>query len=209
MYKQLKDFTYYIIINKMSKSEQTSEVQMSAGARVQGRVKWFNNKSGYGFVTLSESNGSTDVFVHHSALAVGEEQYKYLVQGEYVEFELARVTGGTHEWQASDVRGLHNGKLMCETRHEARVARVSHAAQQPSTQTTAPVVQSRPVNGGGRGSGGRGTGGRGGGRGAAGGRGNWVLVRNKTDTRQAENDDTQVRTPPRRRPQLAKQDSSQ
>ena len=29
-----------------------------------------------------------DVFVHHSALTVGEEQYKYLVQGEYVEFEV-------------------------------------------------------------------------------------------------------------------------
>lgn len=195
----------------MSTSEQTSEVQTSAGSRVQGRVKWFNNKSGYGFITLSESDNS-DVFVHHSALSVGEEQYKYLVQGEYVEFEMSRVSGGSHEWQASNVRGLHGGKLMCETRHDARVARVTHASQQSQpasapTQVSAP--QTRPVAGG-----------RGGGRGrGAGGRGNWVLVRNKGDVVNDRRLPVAVEAvsphrPPatrpqqRRRPQLARQDSS-
>lgn len=97
---------------------------MSGGDSVTfvGRVKWFNNKSGFGFVTVvSEGeHNNTDVFVHHSAIHVGIEQYKYLVQGEYVSFGMTRVEEGEHEWQASNVTGLYGGYLMCETRNEAR-----------------------------------------------------------------------------------------
>lgn len=96
----------------------------SALEKVTGCVKWFNNKQGYGFlnVTSGEKSG-TDLFVHHSAIQVGKEQYKYLVQGEYVEFTLVKADQGSHEWQAGTVRGLNNGKLMCETRHESRETR--------------------------------------------------------------------------------------
>ena len=92
------------------------------GVTFVGRVKWFNNKSGFGFVTVvSEGeHNNTDVFVHHSAIQVGTEQYKYLVQGEYVSFGMTRVEEGEHEWQASNVTGLYGGFLMCETRNEAR-----------------------------------------------------------------------------------------
>jgi cold shock CspA family protein len=86
-----------------------------------GRVKWFNNKSGYGFITsCDEKNKDEDVFVHHSGVCVSEEQYKYLVQGEYVEFKLSETneTGGRYPYQASNVTGMWGGKLMCETRHE-------------------------------------------------------------------------------------------
>ena len=53
-----------------------------------GKVKWFNNKSGYGFVTFIDSSDfkGKDIFAHHSSLNVKDEIYKYLVQGEYVEF---------------------------------------------------------------------------------------------------------------------------
>ena len=57
-----------------------------------GCVKWFNNKEGYGFITIKEGNKSgTDIFVHHSSINVENQQYKYLVQGEYVEFKLATM----------------------------------------------------------------------------------------------------------------------
>jgi cold shock CspA family protein len=94
--------------------------------RMKGCVKWFNNKQGFGFisVTTGEKQG-TDLFVHHSAIQVGKEQYKYLVQGEYVEFELCKADQASHEYQAGNVRGLDNGKLMCETRHESRLTRTS------------------------------------------------------------------------------------
>lgn len=91
-----------------------------------GRVKWFNNKAGYGFITVTagEHNG-VDVFVHHSAIKVEQEQYRYLVQGEYVNFNMCEVSDEKHNWQAGDVKGLHGGKLMCETRLESRENRTS------------------------------------------------------------------------------------
>ena len=67
------------------------------------------------------------MFVHHSAIKVSQEQYRYLVQGEYVEFVLSRIaaTGADaaaskHEFQAVDVSGVKGGKLICETRWENR-----------------------------------------------------------------------------------------
>ena len=49
-----------------------------------GTVKWFNERKGYGFITLE--NGE-DVFVHHSSIQ--GEGFKTLNEGEVVEFEVA------------------------------------------------------------------------------------------------------------------------
>jgi cold shock CspA family protein len=59
-----------------------------------------------------------EVFVHHSGLRVGKEQFRYLVEGEYVELEVIETEGGENKYQGSDVRGIGGGKLMCETRNE-------------------------------------------------------------------------------------------
>jgi cold shock CspA family protein len=89
-------------------------------------VKWFNNKTGFGFITaLGDSEGvkeGSDVFVHHSTIKVAQEQYRYLVQGEYVEFVLSKIADASnkHEFQAADVSGVKGGKLICETRWESR-----------------------------------------------------------------------------------------
>merc|ERR1712093_773525 len=92
--------------------------------RTSGCVKWFNNKAGYGFITVtSGEHRDSDVFVHHSAIIVSTEQYRYLVQGEYVTFELCRVDNAKHKWQAGMVHGINDGKLMCETRLESRQTR--------------------------------------------------------------------------------------
>ena len=92
-----------------------------------GRVKWFNNKAGYGFVTvvLPEENehSGNDIFVHHSGISVKDEQYRYLVQGEYVTFNLGTTDEGDHKFQASNITGVAGGKLMCETRNEQRLTR--------------------------------------------------------------------------------------
>ena len=95
--------------------------------RFTGRVKWFNSKAGFGFITVTDGDKSgSDVFVHHSAVEVENQQYKYLVQGEYVEFALIKSSGESHEWQASGVHGIKGGKLMCETRREFKMARASY-----------------------------------------------------------------------------------
>lgn len=91
------------------------------GTRYQGRVKWFNNRAGFGFVTVLEGpHSGEDVFAHHSGIKVESEQYKYLVQGEYVEFELRKSDNDDHPFQAGSIAGVKSGMLMCETRATMR-----------------------------------------------------------------------------------------
>ena len=102
-------------------SEQNNPATQDTMSRSNGRVKWFNNKHGYGFLTCgSGDKKDEDVFVHHTALTTSEEQYRYLVQGEYVEFTWSTSEGNDHEWQATNVTGMNGGKLMCETRNDSR-----------------------------------------------------------------------------------------
>ena len=51
--------------------------------RLEGKVKWFNNKKGYGFIL---SDAETDVFVHHTAIHM--EGFRTLRQGDSVVYEL-------------------------------------------------------------------------------------------------------------------------
>ena len=105
-------------------SSNKDVVTPSASEQLTGRVKWFNNKAGYGFITVTDgSRSGSDIFVHHSSIQVENQQYKYLVQGEYVDFGITKTSSGDHEWQAVDVYGIKGGKLMCETRHEFKFAR--------------------------------------------------------------------------------------
>lgn len=104
----------------MSNGTQSTESGSPSEMRT-GRVKWFNNRAGYGFVTGNEDQ--TDYFVHHSAIKVGKEQYKYLVQGEYVSFSLVKSESDNYEFQVGEVSGFGGGQLMCETREEARSQR--------------------------------------------------------------------------------------
>jgi CspA family cold shock protein len=109
---------------------------MSTSERLFGRVKWFNNKAGYGFITAVDGPSvGTDIFAHHSAVNVGTEQYKYLVQGEYVEFTLSQVATGDHATQAADISGIRRGLLMCETHKQAQTDSLEYS----NKATTTPV----------------------------------------------------------------------
>ena len=65
-----------------------------------GRVKWFNDAKGYGFI---EQENGQDVFVHYSA--IGGEGYKSLREGQEVTFE---VSDGAKGPQASNVEKLES-----------------------------------------------------------------------------------------------------
>ena len=53
-----------------------------------GRVKWFNDSKGFGFITTEDG---TDVFVHHSEIR--SSGYRTLEEGEPVEFEVEMIAG--------------------------------------------------------------------------------------------------------------------
>jgi CspA family cold shock protein len=60
-----------------------------------GKVKWFNNSKGYGFI---QQEDGTDIFVHFSAIS--GDGYKTLDEGQPVQFE---VTQGPKGLQAANV----------------------------------------------------------------------------------------------------------
>ena len=58
-------------------------------SRETGRVKWFNNAKGYGFIERSQGG---DVFVHHTAIQ--SDGYRTLEEGQRVEFEITQSDRG-------------------------------------------------------------------------------------------------------------------
>lgn len=88
--------------------------------RYAGRVKWFNNKAGYGFISTSVDGQDQDIFVHHSELQPSTNLFRYLVEGEYVEFGLSQTSSEDDKVSARAVKGLNGGKLMCETRNDRK-----------------------------------------------------------------------------------------
>ncbi|MBN1801407.1 MAG: cold-shock protein [Candidatus Lokiarchaeota archaeon] len=69
---------------------------------VNGTVKWFNNKKGFGFI---ESEEGTDVFVHFSSIKADKDEFKTINEGDKVTFEVSQGAKGP---QASEVVVTHH-----------------------------------------------------------------------------------------------------
>ena len=68
-----------------------------------GKVKWFNNEKGYGFI---EGEHDEDIFVHYSAIK--QDGYKSLSEGQMVEYELLETEKGL---QAINVKEVSNATV--------------------------------------------------------------------------------------------------
>lgn len=68
-----------------------------------GKIKWFNNEKGYGFI---EGENGEDIFVHYSAIK--QDGYKSLSEGQIVEYELLETEKGL---QAINVKEVSNATV--------------------------------------------------------------------------------------------------
>ena len=66
---------------------------------MRGKVKWFNNDKGYGFI---EYNENEDIFVHYSSIL--SEGFKTLVEGQYVDFDLVKTDKGLQAKNVIEVK---------------------------------------------------------------------------------------------------------
>ena len=69
-----------------------------------GKVKWFNNEKGYGFI---DHTSGEDIFVHYSAIK--QDGYKTLSEGQLVNFELIETPKGL---QAINVVACDDNKIL-------------------------------------------------------------------------------------------------
>lgn len=78
--------------------------------RKQAVVKWFNPRTGYGFLT--DLITKEDIFVHHKGIKTDGDVYRTLITGEYVCYDLSNDASGKK--LASNVTGIADGPLMCQ-----------------------------------------------------------------------------------------------
>ena len=98
----------------MSSTSNSSEQQnstLSQKKNIIGKVKWYNIDLRYGFITIISDNINKDIFVHRNNLKA-LVKYKCLFKGEYV---LLDIIDNNNKLQCSNVRGINDGELLCES----------------------------------------------------------------------------------------------
>jgi cold shock CspA family protein len=69
-----------------------------------GQCKWFNDKLGYGFVTICDGDEKgKDIFVHHSGVKPLNSNYKTLRKGEYIQFNVVDGMNGLETLNYNDI----------------------------------------------------------------------------------------------------------
>ena len=79
-----------------------------------GKVKWFNNAKGYGFIL--EDNNNEELFAHYSTIKM--DGYKTLKAGQQVTFEVLKGEKGSHAVNIDalqDVTNTHSNKQLIES----------------------------------------------------------------------------------------------
>jgi cold shock protein len=106
-----------------------------------GRVKWFNSKLGYGFITTNLNNEDHDIFIHQSNVRPNQSRYRTLREGEYVSLNVSE-SGETR--QAIDVTGVNGGPLNCDLERNMKTNKVRNESNQDEFTEVEPRRRSRP-----------------------------------------------------------------
>src|SRR5206468_7812109 len=90
---------------------------------IKGKVKWFNDAKGYGFI---EQEGGEDVFVHFSAIQM--DGFKTLAEGQVVEFEVKQGDKGRSEEHTSELQSRSDlvCRLLLEKKKNVNVDQAAH-----------------------------------------------------------------------------------
>ncbi|MNP56722.1 Cold shock-like protein CspD [compost metagenome] len=83
-----------------------------------GKVKWFNNAKGYGFV--NEQGKDEDLFAHYSAIEM--DGYKTLKAGQSVEFDIIQGPKGLHAVKIKDAAAAAAARAIGHSESEAAQA---------------------------------------------------------------------------------------
>lgn len=113
----------------------------TGSSHVMGCVKFFDKNAGFGFISVLKTAefpqfAEKDIFVHYSGIRIENQQYKYLVKGEYVEFKIVPSTkpgsNGSNDdkYNAVDITGIQGGKLMCETNFSEYIPKTNRPGYQ-------------------------------------------------------------------------------
>ena len=116
--------------NQNSDADTTQAVAVTVGVHL-GRVKWFNSKLGYGFITTNLNSEDHDIFIHQSNIHPTQSRYRTLREGEYVSLNVSE-SGETR--QAIDVTGVNGGPLNCDLERNMRNTR-HQGQEQPSNES--------------------------------------------------------------------------
>jgi cold shock protein len=87
--RRLKKYRCEIPLKNHRISARNKKERQNAVAQYKGKVKWFNNAKGYGFIGREDG---PDVFVHYSAIQL--DGYKTLKEGDEVEFDIVEGQKG-------------------------------------------------------------------------------------------------------------------
>ena len=100
-----------------------------------GRVKWFNNRAGFGFATVMEGEKRVKIF---SLIILG---FQLIVNNTSILFKentlhfFEESDNDKHPYQAGDIKGVAGGPLMCETKNEQRQQQSEYESENSRTKS--------------------------------------------------------------------------
>ncbi len=105
-------------VNEEKSEEHCDERKCETSCETKrGRVKWFDPRRGWGFIT-STSDTDKDYYVHHTGISTKTDVFKTLLPEEYVEFRIRLDDEGRE--CACEVQGIDGGPLRCESERRTK-----------------------------------------------------------------------------------------